>query len=75
MKVVHLPAVALFCALSACTQDKPPPPKAAAQTPPAAPAPTVLDDQMRALQKARDVQKTMDQRAPDLDQKLKDAGG
>jgi hypothetical protein len=75
MKVVHLLAPALICALCACTQDKPPPPKAAVQTPPAAPAPTVLDDQMRALQKARDVQKTMDQRAPDVDQKLKDAGG
>jgi len=75
MKPVRLLLPAIVCALCACTPDKPPPPKAAAQPLPAAPAPTVLDDQMRAMQKARDVQKTMDQRNSDVDQKIKDGGG
>jgi len=35
----------------------------------------VLDDQMRAMQKARDVQKTMDQRNSDVDKQVKDGGG
>ena len=35
---------------------------------------TVYDTQLRALQKAKDVQQTVDQQKKDLDQKLKDAG-
>jgi hypothetical protein len=75
MKIASLLIAASACTVGACSPDKTPAPQPAAQTAPAAPAPTVLDDQMRAMQKARDVQKTMDQRAPDIDQKLKDAGG
>ena len=63
------------CMLGACSPDRTPPPQPAAQATPAAPAPTVLDDQMRAMQKARDVQKTMDQRNSDVDKQLKDSGG
>lgn len=75
MRAVRVLLPAVVCVLSACTQSTPPPPQAAAQPPPATPAPTVLDDQMRAMQKARDVQKTMDQRNSDVDQQVKDSGG
>ena len=75
MKAACLLLPAIVALLSACTPDKTPAPQPAAQAPPAAPAPTVLDDQMRAMQKARDVNKTMDQRNSDVDQKVKDAGG
>jgi hypothetical protein len=75
MKIASLFAAAAVCAVAACSPDKTPAPQPAAQAAPAAPAPTVLDDQMRAMQKARDVQKTMDQRAPDVDKQVKDSGG
>ena len=36
---------------------------------------TVIDTQLKALQKAKDVQKTVDQQKADLDKKLEDQGG
>ncbi len=36
---------------------------------------TVIDTQLKALQKAKDVQKTVDQEKRDLDKKLQDEGG
>ena len=66
---------ALCLSATACTENKTPPPQPAAPPAAAAPAPTVLDDQMRAMQKARDVQKTMDQRNSDVDKQVKDGGG
>ena len=62
------------CLLTACAQEKAPP-APAAQPAAAAPAPTVIDDQLRAMQKARDVNKTMDQRSSDIDDKVKEGGG
>ncbi|HEX6832725.1 MAG TPA: hypothetical protein VF132_04245 [Rudaea sp.] len=64
-------AVFAALALGACS-DKPPPPKAAAQPPPDK---TVFDTQLKALQKAKDVQKTVDKQKADQDKKLEDSGG
>ena len=61
--------VAATSMLAACSSEKPPPP------PPQRPQPTVFDAQLKALDKAKDVQKKMDQRKVDLDKKLKDEGG
>ena len=36
---------------------------------------TVLDTQLKALQKAKDVQKTVDQQKADMDKKLQEEGG
>ena len=36
---------------------------------------TVLDDQLKAIQKAKDVQKTVDQQAKDTDKAIDDSGG
>jgi len=60
--------VAATSMLAACSSEKPPPP-------PQRPQPTVFDAQLKALDKAKDVQKKMDQRKVDLDKKLKDEGG
>jgi hypothetical protein len=67
---ILLAAVALT--LAACSSSKAPPPQA--QTP-APPEKTVFDTQLKALQKAKDVQKTVDQQKADADKKLQDAGG
>jgi hypothetical protein len=76
MKMSSLLALSLVALLGACSQNKQPPPPAAA-VPPAAtpPGKTVFDTQLRALQKAKDVQKTVDQQKADLDKKLDDQGG
>ena len=66
--------ICLFAAsalLAACSDEKPPPldqPRAPAQQ-------TVFDTQLKALQKAKDVQKTVDQQKAAADKKLEDAGG
>jgi cytochrome c biogenesis protein ResB len=71
MKSATLITVTLACALSACSTDAPPPPKTAAQ-----PAQqTILDPQLKALQKAKDVQKVMDDRKKTTDKQLDDQGG
>lgn len=36
---------------------------------------TVIDTQLKALQKAKDVQKTVDQQKGELDKKVQDEGG
>jgi Spy/CpxP family protein refolding chaperone len=64
---------ALALALVACSTGKAPAENAAAPPPP--PQKTVFDTQFKALQKAKDVQKTVDQQKADMDQKLKDEGG
>lgn len=61
-------------ALAACSRGKAP-----AETeapPPQQPAQkTVFDTQLKALQKAKDVQKTVDEQKAEMDKKLDDAGG
>ncbi len=64
--------VAVALTLAACSSSKTPPPQA--QTPPPAEK-TVLDTQLKALQRAKDVQKTVDQQKADADKKLQDEGG
>jgi hypothetical protein len=59
------------CALCACSTDAPPPPKAADQ-----PAQkTVIDTQLKALQKAKDVQNVVDDQKKKTDKALEDQGG
>jgi hypothetical protein len=75
MKMSLLLILGVAGMLAACSQSKAPPPAAAAVPPPAqAPAPTVLDPQLRALQKAKDVEKTLDQEKKDLDKKVDEQG-
>lgn len=58
------------CALSACSTDAPPP-KTADQ-----PAQkTVIDTQLKALQKAKDVQNVVDDQKKKTDKALEDQGG
>jgi hypothetical protein len=59
------------CMLSACSTDAPPPPKTADQ-----PAQkTVIDTQLKALQKAKDVQNVVDDQKKKTDKALEDQGG
>jgi hypothetical protein len=58
--------------LAACSSSKTPPPQAQTPTPPEK---TVFDTQLKALQRAKDVQKTVDQQKADADKKLQDEGG
>jgi uncharacterized protein YcfL len=56
----------------ACSSDKAPPSQAQAAQPVDK---TVFDTQLKALQKAKDVQKTVDQQKAATDKKLEDEGG
>jgi hypothetical protein len=68
---ISLLATAALCV--SCSESKAPP-STAAQTP--APAQqTVIDDQLKALEKAKAVQGTVDQQKKDTDKKIEDAGG
>lgn len=76
MKFAAPSIAALAFALAACSSSKAPAsdPMPAAATP--APAQkTVFDTQLKALQKARDVQKTVNQQKADLDKAMKEQGG
>lgn len=71
MKSVLFTAIFAIAALAGCSDDKTPPKVEVAQPP----QKTVFDTQLKALQKAKDVQKTVDQQKADTDKKLEDAGG
>jgi len=71
MKFAMLPLAALALNFAACSSSPPPPASAATTTP----QKTVFDTQLKSLQKAKDVQKTVDQQKEDMDKKLKDEGG
>jgi hypothetical protein len=62
MRIALAALAVLALALSACSADAPPPPKAAAAQP-AQPLPNsnVFSSDVKALQKAKDVQKTVDE--------------
>jgi len=66
-----LPLLLCILALGACS-GKPPEPQA---KPAAADTATPFDALKADEQRAKDVQKTVDQQKADLDQKLKDEGG
>jgi len=57
--------------LAACSHEKPPPVDQAPRTPAEK---TVVDTQLKALQKAKDVQKTVDQQAADQNKQIEDQG-
>ena len=70
MRLIVL-ALLFLSVLTACGSDAPPPPP----PPPAAPTPTVLDDQLKAIDKAKAVeQQLMDEKAKQ-DKALEEAGG
>jgi hypothetical protein len=73
MRTAALALVIAVVALAACSKSKAPVDSepALAQQPAQK---TVFDTQMKALQKAKDVQKTVDQQKNDLDKQLKDTG-
>ncbi|MFT3790815.1 MAG: hypothetical protein QM741_07005 [Rudaea sp.] len=64
--------LAVLCV--SCSRDTPPP-ASTAQTQPAERQKTVIDAQLKALDKAKAVQDTVDQQKKDMDKKLEDAGG
>jgi hypothetical protein len=76
MKTATILMLGLTCTLAACSVDEPPP-SAPAAAQPATPLPNsnVFSTDVKALQKAKDVQKTVDQQKADTDKALQDAGG
>ena len=66
-------AIAAILALSACSSGGDDTAKATAQAAP--PQKTVLDPQLKALQKAKDVQKTIDADKQNTDKAIDDSGG
>lgn len=75
MKILPF-ALILTLGLTACGADEPPPPKAAAAQPaPPLPDSNVFSSDVKALQKARDVQKTVDEQKKQQDQAIQDSGG
>ena len=76
MKTAPVLLLAIAASVAACSKSEPPPaPTAAAQ--PAAPLPNsnIFSADIKTLQRAKDAQKTMDQRKADLDKQLNDADG
>ena len=68
----------LFFAVLSVSCSKSPPPEAtaqAAQKKPPQKQQTVIDAQLKALDKAKAVQGTLDQQKKDMDKKLEDNGG
>jgi hypothetical protein len=59
-------ACALLC-LAACAEPSPPPP--------ATPQPTVLDDQIKAIERAEAVEDELIQQQKDQDQAMENQGG
>jgi hypothetical protein len=74
MKSAALVTAAFALALAACSSSKAPA-EAEAPPPPQPAQKTVFDTQFKALQKAKDVQKTVDQQKAEMDKKLDDQGG
>jgi hypothetical protein len=69
-------SILALAALSASCSSSPPP----AATEPVAQKPperqkTVIDEQLKAIDKAKAVQDTVDQQKKDMDKKLEEAGG
>lgn len=77
MKTALVCIATLSLGLAACGADAPPPPKAAAAAQPAQPLPdsNVFSSDVKALQKAKDVQKTVDEQKKAADKQLQDDGG
>lgn len=65
MRLAILPLVAILALSAACSQTPPPQPAAKQKT--------VFDDQLKALDKAKAVQQTVDQQKKDMDKRLEQA--
>jgi hypothetical protein len=74
MRAATIPLLAAAALCVSCSESNAPPQPTAAQTPPPAQQ-TVIDDQLKALEKAEAVQGTVDQQKKDTDKKIDDAGG
>ena len=77
MKTALVLLLAVAASVAACSSKSEPPPAPTAAAQPAAPLPNsnIFSADVRALQKAKDVQKTMDQRKADLDKQMNEAEG
>ena len=75
MKLLPCALAALTLALGACSKKAAEPEPAQAAATPAPPQKTVIDTQLKALQRAKDVQKTVDQQKAELEKEVKDQGG
>ena len=67
--------LASACAIAGCTQSSNDDAKPAEQAQAAPAQKTVLDPQLKAIQKAKDVQKTVDDAAKATDKAVDDNGG
>ena len=74
MRIATLSIFVLAVLSVSCSRGTPPP-APAAQPKPAERQKTVIDAQLKALDKAKAVQGTIDQQKKDMDKKLEDAGG
>lgn len=76
MKIAVLLIAGLAVTLGACSGDAPPPPASAAAKP-AKPLPNsnIFSSDIRALNKAKNVQNVVDKQKKDLDKAVKDSGG
>ena len=74
MRIATL-SIFVVAVLSVSCSRGTPPPASAAQPKPAERQKTVIDAQLKALDKAKAVQGTIDQQKKDMDKKLEDAGG
>ena len=74
MRAVAAAIAAFAIALAGCSRSKAPAEAEVAPSPPP-PQKTVIDTQLKALQKAKDVQKTVDGQKRDMEQEVKDQEG
>ncbi len=77
MKPVILSIAILAGSLAACSSGAPPPPPASAAAKPAKPLPNsnIFSSDIRALNKAKNVQNVVNQQNKKLDKEVKDSGG
>jgi len=77
MKTAIVLIASLAAALAACSSDAPPPPPATSAAKPAKPLPNsnIFSSDIRALNKAKNVQNVVNKQNKDLDQAVKDSGG
>lgn len=77
MKSATLILLGLTCTLAGCSgaDAPPPPPSAAAQTPQPLPNSNIFSEDIKALNKAKNVQKVVDQGKANTDKQLEQAEG
>jgi len=77
MKSATFILLGLVCTLGGCSgaNAPPPPPSAAAQTPQPLPNSNIFSEDIKALNKAKNVQNVVDQQKAAADKQLQDAEG